>query len=358
MFLTIAGICTILASCTKTGFLENKTSSLDETAVFSDSLRTIQFLNYIYSGGSGSNDQKGIGFVFNKGRWDTHGNTEHSTDDAEYLFSSVIRPDVILYNGTISPTNFGGTNPTLADSWKVPYDNIRRCNLLMQQLPNTPLSAATQSRVRGQAKCLRAWYYMQLLICYGGVPNAKDSVYGIEDLVNLPRQHFADLVTYLSNELDEAATLLPDANVSSGGYDAVDYGRVTKGTCLGLKSRLLLWAASPLFNGGNYTTASASEEQIACAVYPTYSAARWQAAADAALAVINYGHYSLMVDNSQPGLGFYKTFLTRVKQELIFAYYRPTNKDFENYYYISSVNGSGYSRPTHNQRHAYTAFIH
>lgn len=331
-YIAIAGICAAVASCKRGGFLENKTSALDENAVFTDSLRTIQFLNGVYNQ---------IGFTFNKGRWDTHGNTEHSTDDAEYLFSGVTRADVILYNGTISPTNYGTTSPTLADGWNTPYTNIRRCNLLMQKLSSAPLSGAMQSRMRGEARCLRAWYYLQLLICYGGVPNVGDNVYGIEDIINVPRQNFGDLVAYLSKELDAAAALLPEP----GGYDNLDYGRVTKGTCAGLKSRLLLYAASPLFNGG--AIAAASAEQKAVVSYPAYDAARWQAAADAAQAVINSSYYSLMVDNSVAGLGFYNTFRTRINPELIFAVYRPVNKDFENYYLPPGL-GSNYSRPTHN----------
>jgi hypothetical protein len=331
-FIAIAGFWAVFASCTKTSFLENKTTALDENAVFTDSLRTIQFLNGVYNQ---------IGFTFNKGRWDTHGNTEHSTDDGEYLFSAVTRPDVILYNGTISPTNYGTTNPTLADQWYTPYNNIRRCNLLMQKLASTPLSEATQIRMKGEARCLRAWYYMQLLICYGGVPNVEDNVYGIDDIINLPRQKFGDLVAYLSRELDEAATLLP----APGGFDNLDYGRVTKGTCMGLKSRLLLYAASPLFNGGAIPTAT--PEQIAAASYPTYDVSRWQVAADAADAVIKSGYFSLLVDASSPGLGFYQTFRTRVNPELIFAVYRPVNKDFENYYLPPGL-GSNYTRPTHN----------
>jgi hypothetical protein len=330
--LIAVGLCAAFAACTKGGFLENKTTALNEQLVFTDSLRTIQFLNGIYTQ---------IGFTFNKGRWDGHGNTEHSYDDGEYAFSATYRPDVILYNGTVSPTNFGTTGPTLADSWNIPYTNIRRCNLLLRDVSMSPLSAATQNRMKGEARCLRAWYYLQLLICYGGVPNVADNVYDIEAILNIPRQHFDEMVTYLSNELDAAAALLP----APTGYDAIDYGRVTRGTCLGLKSRLLVYAASPLFNGGAVTT-NATPEQIACASYPTFSVARWQAAADAAQAVINSNYFSLLTDNATtPGLGFYKTFNTRINPELIFALYRPLNKDFENYYLPQ---GSNYTRPTHN----------
>lgn len=338
----------MIASCKKsTSFLDNKSTALDETMVFTDSTRTIQFLNGIYAEGTfGNTDYGGIGFSFNKRRWETHGNTEQSVDDGEYSLSSATRPSVMLYQATFSAANYGAS-PAATDFWSVPYKNIRRCNLLMSKLESTPLSQAMQSRIKGEAKCLRVWYYMQLLILYGGVPNVEDNVYGIDDFLNIPRSKFADLVTYLVKELDEAAALLPIPGAPyPQGYDNLDYGRVTRGTCLGLKSRLLSYAASPLFNGGAIPAASAAQKELVS--YPTYDVARWQAAADAAQAVITSGYYSLMVNNTQPGLGFYQTFLTRVNPENIFVVTRPNNKDFEAYYLPGTRSGQNYTRPTQN----------
>jgi starch-binding outer membrane protein, SusD/RagB family len=339
ILLVLSGIIMLLVSCTKsTGFLENKTTALNQDLVFSDSLRTIQFLNGIYGD---------IGFTFNKQRWDTHGNTEQSTDDGEYTYSAAYRPSVMLYQGTLSATNLGTTSPTMIDFWTTPYNNIRRCNLLMSKLPTSPLSPGMQLRIKGEAKCLRAWYYIQLLSFYGGVPNVGDNVYEIEDIINLPRQNFAELVSYISKELDDAAQLLPAPGATfPSGYQDMDYGRVTKGTCLGLKSRLLLYAASPLFNGGSIAT---DEKVKAIVSYPAYDVKHWQDAADAAQAVINSGYYSLFLDNTtQAGLGFYKTFLTRVNPEMIFGRYRPSNKDFEYFYNPPTRSGANYTRATQN----------
>ncbi|MBE9665728.1 RagB/SusD family nutrient uptake outer membrane protein [Mucilaginibacter boryungensis] len=346
--LMILGVCAVFAGCTKsTGFLENKTTALDETQVFTDSLRTIQFVNGIYAEGTaGSTDYAGIGFSFNKRRWETHGNWETSADDAEYSLSSATRPSVMLYQGTFSAANYGAS-PKATDIWATPYKNIRRCNLLFANIDRAPLSAATKNRLRGEATCLRVWYYMQLLIVYGGVPNIGDQVYGIDDFINLPRQNFADFVTYLSKELDRAATLLPTPGAAAPlGYQDLDFGRVTKGTAMGLKSRLLLYAASPLFNGGALATASDAQKTVVS--YPTYNVSHWKDAADAAEAVINSGYYSLNVDNSKPGLGFYNVFLTRANSEYIFMVSRPNNKDFESYYLPGTRSGSNYSRPTQN----------
>nr|MBP6688138.1 RagB/SusD family nutrient uptake outer membrane protein [Lacibacter sp.] len=67
----------------------------------------------------------------------------------------------------------------------------------------------------------------------------------------------------------------------------------------------------------------------------------WQAAADAAQAVISTSIYSLMVNNTtKPGYGFYDVFLQRVNPEYIFGYYRPANRDFEGFYNPRTRGGS------------------
>ncbi|MDT3402222.1 RagB/SusD family nutrient uptake outer membrane protein [Mucilaginibacter terrae] len=345
----IIGTCMVLAACSKEGgFLANTTTPLDEAQTFTDSLRTIQFLNGIYAEGT-YNDASyaGVGFAFNKRRWETHGNWETSVDDSEYSLSSATRPSVMLYQGTLSAANYGA-NPKATEVWATPYRNIRRCNVLLKNIDRSPLSNATKNRMRGEARCLRAWYYLQLLIVYGGVPNVGDNVYGIEDFLDLPRQNFAELVSYLSTELDQAALLLPAPNAAPpAGYQDLDFGRVTKGTAMGLKSRLLLYAASPLFNGG--ALASATAQQKAIVSYPEYNVSRWQTAATAAEAVINSGYYALNLNNTvKPGYGFYEVFLTRASREYIFMVSRPNNKDFELYYLPGTRSGQNYSRPTQN----------
>ena len=318
----------LTTACRKDDFLEPKTSALTEDTVFADSTRTMAFLARIYGD---------VGFSFIKTRWSTHGNTEVATDDAEYMYSGSTQYAVVLYNGTESPLNFPFT-----DFWQTPWDNIRRCNLLLSKLPTTPLSKRLQARMAAEARFLRVWYYENLLLCFGGVPLISDQVYDIDDYINLPRAPYADCLSYLTQELDAIAAQLPEAN----GYAAADYGRITRGACLALKSRLLLEAASPLFNGG----AETQDGELARLVsYPTYDAGRWQQAADAAQAVINTGAYSLGMDNTTaPGYGFYSVFLQRVNPEYIFFVNRPANRDLEFYYNPPTRGGASYSTPTQN----------
>ncbi len=327
----------VLSACKKSGsFLDDKTSSaLSEATVFSDSTRTMGFLARIYGD---------VPFSFYKQRWE-NGSTENGTDDCEFDLQNPARRPVILYSATWSADNFA-----FFDFWGTPFTNIRRVNLLLSKLPTAPLTPTTRTRVAAEARFLRAWFYYKLLVNFGGVPIVGDKVYSITDDVNLPRKTFAETVIYIVSELDAAAKDLPlpgQANLP-GQYTDVDYGHATKGAAMALKSRVLLYAASPLFNGGAFP-APATPDQVALASYPAYDVAHWQAAASAANDVINSGYYNLYKDNTTaPGYGFYQVFLKRVNPEYIFSFNRPPNRDFENQYNPKSRGGSGRSAPTQN----------
>ena len=316
-------------SCKKASFLDNNTSSnLNESTIFADSALTTGFLINIY---------QNTPFSFNKQRWEI-GSTEQATDDAEYTLSSPARRTVILYSSSYTPQNF-----PFFDFWGTPYTNIRSTNLLLSKLPVTPLSPATRKKVAAEARFLRAWFYENLVINFGGVPLIGDKVFGITDVVNFPRNSFAETIDYISKQLDTAALDLP----APSDQPEAEYGRVTKGACLALKSRLLLYAASPLFNGGAFTPATA--DQVKLVSYPVYDVNYWQKAADAANAVIQSGYYSLYKDNTTaPGYGFYQVFLKRVNPEYIFFYNRAPNRDMETIYNPGSRGGGRYSQPSQN----------
>lgn len=331
--LIILSIFVLTAACKKASdFLDSQTTGIGEKDVWTDSTRTMQFLNAVYTD---------VAFSYRKDRWDNHGSLDPATDDAEYTYSGATQKAVILYAGTLSPVNFPFT-----DFWNTPYTNIRRVNLYLSKLPTTPLSPAMQSRTTLEARFLRVWYYFHLVRAFGGVPLIGDKVFGINDIIDLPRSTYEECVEYMVSELDNVAAGIPEE------YAEQDYGRATRGACLALKSRILLYAASPLFNGGAIEKAQGDLRKIVS--YPAYDVSRWQKAADAAQAVISSGYYSLYVDNTTaPGYGFYNVFLKRVNDELIFARLRPANKDFESFYNPPTRGGNNYHWPTHNLAEAF-----
>ncbi|KAI9451729.1 hypothetical protein F5148DRAFT_1333037 [Russula earlei] len=299
LFFIIALLATGLYSCQKSA-LDPQVTPLNEAATFSDSAKTMQFLLAIYGD---------ISYEFGYKRYTYASNisagTEEGCDEAVHRLNGPTQPFVYLFNGTLSAS----IPDPYTYMWTIPYTDIRRVNVYLQQVNHAPISDALKQRTKAEARFLRAWYYAGLLKNFGGIPVIGDTVYSASDIIMPPRATYETTVNYILSECDAAAALLPTA------YGANDYGRITQGACLGLKSRVLLYAASPLFNGGSVAT---DANVIPLTAYPSADPTRWQKAADAAKAIIDQGLYSLNVDNTTaPGYGFSRVFLTRVNSEYL-----------------------------------------
>jgi len=121
------------------------------------------------------------------------------------------------------------------------------------------------------------------------------------------------------------------------------WGRACKGACLALKARVLLFAASPLFNNGGMAHGTAGLDSIVA--YPDSDPNRWQLAADAARAVIATHAFNLYVDSTsvagEPGYGFQHLFIERANNpEYIFAHMMGENKYLESLWDVPSRGGS------------------
>jgi hypothetical protein len=192
--------------------------------------------------------------------------------------------------GSWSPNNV----PGFSTMWSGSYRAIRTANKFLENIDKMPLSdqynltETTRSYLKNQVRCLRAFYYSELIRCYGGVPIITSSVKDISDKIELaPRQTLDSTVRFVIHELDTVAPLLPK-NV--GG---TDYGRVTRGFALSIKSRLLLYMASPLFNGPG---ADGTGNKLVC--YGVYDPNRWVDALKAANDVIALNSYSLFTSTT------------------------------------------------------------
>ncbi len=98
---------------------------------------------------------------------------------------------------------------------------------------------------RAESRFCRAYYHFQLLRLYGPIPITNSLVSMDVSMGAYPgRSHFDACVDWIVNELDEAAKDLPD-----GKRDAAQLGRATPMICAAVKARVLLYAASPLWNG-------------------------------------------------------------------------------------------------------------
>ena len=220
----------------------------------------------------------------------------------------------------------GGYSPvaTFDDNWGNCYSAIRAANIFLNNYQKVPWADSSRKVwLPNEARALRAYFYYELIRRYGGVPLVGDKVYDSNDkeLLNLKRSSFEECVSYIVSELDLVKdSLRPDASLAGRATDA-DYGKMRKSIVLAIKAKVLLLAASPLFN-------PSSSPGMSYTGYPAYSAERWKAAADAAKAVIDLGIYDLEPNR-------YTLIMARANKEHIFFRMSDPRIDNAYAYYMS-----------------------
>ncbi|MEO5999132.1 MAG: RagB/SusD family nutrient uptake outer membrane protein [Chitinophagaceae bacterium] len=157
--------------------------------------------------------------------------------------------------------------------WGTLYKNIRKCNVFIDGVNNSGLTQVYKDKRLGEAKVLRAYFYQNLWILYGGVPviTKPDNRNTDGDAIFHARASFDSTFTFLKSELTAAALLLKTNNGNDGK------GRMTQGAALTLKGWIELFYASPLNNASNdasrWAAAAATNKQVmqlGYALYPKY----------------------------------------------------------------------------------------
>jgi hypothetical protein len=176
-------------------------------------------------------------------------------------------------------------------TWDRSFQRVRACNLFLAQSSKPERNYDDQAmlqRLTGEVHFLRAFTYQSLAFMYGGVPRL-DMAYTLNDDGLIARNSFEEIISFIVADCDKAAELL-DGHV----YAAEDYGRATKGAALALKARVLLYAASELYNNPSWATGYTNPELIAYTKTDAASRnARWLAAKNAAKAVMDLNRYGL-----------------------------------------------------------------
>jgi hypothetical protein len=132
---------------------------------------------------------------------------------------------------------------------------------------------------KAEARFLKAYFYFELIKRYGGVPILRDDApYELGEDMELPRNTFEYCIDYIVSELDAIKDSLRAAPLQN---PASESHVVTQGAAMALKCRVLLYAASPLFNE---QPVEAGNEWVG---YAQYDPQRWKTAADAAREFIN-----------------------------------------------------------------------
>ncbi|GGH78354.1 hypothetical protein HNQ91_003884 [Filimonas zeae] len=183
-------------------------------------------------------------------------------------------------------------NQNVNNPWKNLWDDlpraIRNCNIFLENVTDMSkvpdLSPDERTRWIGEVQFLKAFYHYQLLRMYGPIPitDVNIPVYASPDEVKVNRVPFDSCVNYISNLLDSAAVRLPDVILET----TTQLGRVTRPIALSIKAKMLVMAASPLFNG-NADYANFKDKAGVKLFNTDYKPEKWQRAAAACKAAID-----------------------------------------------------------------------
>ena len=176
----------------------------------------------------------------------------------------------------------GDENAGESRLWKY-YEGIRKASTFLDNVDRCPeLTMDEIADMKGQARFLRAYCYWALIRVFGPVPliplEGLDADLSYEEL-SLPRAHFDEIASFIDTELAETARLLPMRRTVN------NLGRPTRGAALGLRARVLLYAASPLYNG-NLDFFNVVDNKGNQLISQTYDESKWAKAAAAAKDVI------------------------------------------------------------------------
>lgn len=135
--------------------------------------------------------------------------------------------------------NYDGNDANLSNY----YDGIRKANIFLSKREIIPFpSEAKKNQMLGETYFLRAFYFNEIIKRFGGMPIMdENNIIMPGDNMSLPRNSYKDCVYFILEDLKQAIQMLPVT------LSETEYGRATQGAAMALKARILLFAASPLW---------------------------------------------------------------------------------------------------------------
>jgi|AGTN01.3.fsa_nt_gi SusD family. len=220
-------------------------TSLDE--VFTDNFKTAAYLNSCYY----RIPDYGMDYWFSTRGPVVVSDEAWDNDDTEYPYGVSIP----MYNGNASASTFpmidnvGSQNVKNGKYYDRFFECIRNCATFIQRIDNATVNNETdRRRWKAEAHLLRAFYYSELLKWYGtGVPIIREPYEYDDDFSGVVKPSYQEVVEFILEDCDFALNTpeLPWRITSSS-----ERSRLTKATAEAIKSRVILYAASPLYNEG------------------------------------------------------------------------------------------------------------
>lgn len=283
--------------------------------------------------------------------WNTYRSLPYGPRQIKDALASITDINHVLTGGSAAPSRYynGNLSATSIRRWGIynyyhsdVWSGIRGSYIFIENVDEVPdMSSETKARLKAEARMIIALHYTQLFRYYGGVPWMGHAFSPNEDLKR-PRLTARATVDSTVALINKAIPDLPFALEQP----STEAGRFTQAGAMGLKARLLLFAASPLFNSDQpYMEGEASQKKMTW--YGSYDPSLWQDAADAAKALIDKveqtGAYHL-ADTGNPREDFKHAYFDRTSPEILIS----TREGYQDAVFQEHYIGSGRVTTTHN----------
>ena len=152
----------------------------------------------------------------------------------------------LYYSGQFNATSDYSAAVYSYSNGEEQWTGIRKAWLFIENIGQTPnIDDSEKERLKGEAKMIIACHYADMFRNYGGLPLVTKA-FDPNDDFKLPRATARETMNFITDLCDQAYAVLPWALQS--GEQEQWAGRFTAAAALGLKIRILLFGASPLFN--------------------------------------------------------------------------------------------------------------
>ena len=171
----------------------------------------------------------------------------------------------------------------------------------VREIPEAGLTPEYVSRMKHEVRFLIAYYYSLMLEVYGPIPFTPGKIFPVDapnEELMVPQTPYDEIVDWIDAELLEVSANLPLAY-----SDKNDWGRATGVMALAVRAKMLLFAASPLFNGNPDFSDWKNIEGVPL-FSPSADPEKWNRAAKAHKELIDAAHqagHQLYIERNSDG---------------------------------------------------------
>jgi hypothetical protein len=216
-----------------------------------------------------ANQWSNVGIVGGDEFWWTHASENNYNNQATSLVAqgrqNVNAPYLNYWDGNNSVTSL--------------FVAIRDCNIFLENIYNpVDLYEFERNQWISEVKVLKAYYHFYLLQLYGPIPVIRENIpVNSYENARVYREPIDSVVNYIVQLIDEAMENLMPTSFDTRANDA---GRITQPVAAAIKAKVLVLAASPLFNG-NSDYANFKDNRGVQLIPSDYDASKWVRAAEA-----------------------------------------------------------------------------